>query len=117
MESTRYVNYSKGNKKTSSVIFASTHWFADKPENLKQKLIEFWELAENYYNFFIENGLKPEDARESLPLSIRTRLVQCGYHKAWNNFFHLRCDPAAHPNAQAIAKKLKALFKAEEKFY
>lgn len=66
-------------------------------------------IEKNYYKM-IEDGFKPQQAREVLPLSIATNLVQCGFQDSWENLFRQRCDKAAHPDCQLIAIKAKKLY-------
>ena len=105
MESTRYCNYSK-DKFGGEITFVNPYWHTKK-DNFDDVLKE----TENYYLIAIKGGLKPQEAREMLPLCVATNLVQCGFNDSWDNFFNQRCDKAAHPDAQLIANKAKELLK------
>lgn len=61
--------------------------------------------TENTYFILLERGLKPQEARDILPLSIESHLFMCGFNDMWNNFFKLRCASNAHPMAREIAMK------------
>jgi thymidylate synthase (FAD) len=116
MESTRYVNYHRVGKdgmknlndKNNHMDFVTPSWY--NPNSNYGILERAWAEAENRYSEMIEKGYKPQQAREVLPLSIATNLVQCGFRNAWDNFFNLRCDKAAHPDCQLIATKAKKLY-------
>ena len=57
-------------------------------------------------------------ARGVLPLDIKTEFVQCGFEDAWKNFFYLRVEKSAHPDAQYIAAQAQIelnLFNNESK--
>lgn len=121
MESTRYVNYHRVGKdgmknlndKNNHMDFVIPSWY--NPNSNYGILERAWAEAENRYSEMIEKGYKPQQAREVLPLSIATNLVQCGFRNAWDNFFNLRCDKAAHPDSVYIAKKAIVMFNYYEK--
>ena len=54
-------------------------------------------FAEANYLTLLKNGLKPEQARDVLPLALKTELVMTGFSHEWSAFFRLRCDNHAHP--------------------
>jgi thymidylate synthase (FAD) len=58
------------------------------------------------YLNLIENGYKPQQARQVLPNALKTELVMTGLLSDWIHFFELRCAPSAHPDAQKLAKEL-----------
>lgn len=111
MESTRYVNYNK-----KELEFARPWWWYDSnniilTELSRILLTKAYTEAEESYNMIVKNAvLRPENARNVLPLGIATTLVQCGFPEDWKRFFDQRCSAAAHPDAQEIACE------AEEKF-
>lgn len=116
MESTRYVNYHRVgndgmknlNDKNNHMDFVIPSWY--NPNNNDGILERAWVNVEERYSEMIEKGYKPQQAREVLSLSIATNLVQCGFRDAWDNFFNLRCDKAAHPDAIHIASKAIVMF-------
>lgn len=95
-ESTRYVNYQK-----KGMQFVKPIWYDLNDEKWFQ--LECEHVEERYTNL-INAGFQPQQAREILPLSIATNLVQCGFMQAWENFWHQRCTPSAHPDARFIAE-------------
>lgn len=116
MESTRYCNYGK-----KGMAFVAPYWYdnnkvADYRNGSLNKvpaeeyLYKQWEKAEENYNALLNHGLQPQQAREVLPLSVATNLVQCGFKEMWENFFRQRTDKAAHPDAHLIATGAKGLY-------
>ena len=55
----------------------------------------------------IKTGVKPEDARDVLPLQLKTELIMTGTESQWNEFFKLRISDHAHPDAKYIAEQIK----------
>ena len=51
-----------------------------------------------------------EQARDVLPLSIKSELISCGFKDAWNNFFYRRYANDAHPMAREVAIPLQDKF-------
>lgn len=69
-------------------------------------LLASYSNAENAYNNLIEEGVKPQVARDVLPLGTKTEIVVTGPMTEWNHFFKLRCAADAHPDIQKLAKDL-----------
>ena len=125
-ESTRYCNYSK-DKFTNEITFIEPFWIKDipvkyytrSPESLMPsercdsaaKFLYQLELIEETYFELIEEGWKPEQARNILPNSLKTELMMTGFVTDWKHFFELRCNKAAHPQAQELAIPLEEEFK------
>lgn len=115
-ESTRYCNYSKG-KFNNELTFVQPNWLSD------EHIIDYKEKTEHHpyfamlkreeqdYLTLINNGWIPQQAREVLPLSVKSELISCGFGSAWNNFFYRRCAKDAHPMAREIAIPLQDKFK------
>lgn len=116
MESTRYVNYHRVGKDgmknlndiNNHMDFVRPYWH--NPNFGDIGFESTLAYIEDSYSKMIENGLQPQQAREILPLSIATNLVQCGFKDSWENLFLQRCDKAAHPDCQLIATKAKELY-------
>ena len=143
MESTRYCNYSK-NKFGSELTYIIPSWL-DIPEGKYTNWDNDWcdvsELkllhpsvdnlndatncflqsiknAEYYYFMLLDREWKPQQARQVLPNALKTELVMTGFESDWKGFFDLRCDKAAHPDAQYLAKILLTKFnKLNPKFF
>ena len=137
-ESTRYCNYSKG-KFNNELTFIIPP-FADAVEGsyisgynvlsdgLKKPYGKgtlggyFYEslrkAEESYMELVTHQGidpnikvrLKPEQARNILPLALKTELYMCGFVEDWEHFFKLRCATNVHPQARELAIPLKEEF-------
>ncbi len=125
-ESTRYCNYSK-DKFNNEIAFIIPDWVDSIKEGTYTKDYEFPPMwghdnwmdsewfyamceAEKTYLNMIREYLTPQQAREVLPLSVKSELISCGFEDAWKNFFYRRDAPDAHPMAQEIAKPMHKEF-------
>lgn len=120
-ESTRYCNYSKG-KFDNQVTFVIPSWCNSLIEGSEQNyslseinrdeivFMDALQNAQNSYLSLLKLGWKPQEARDVLPLGIKSELISCGFEDAWENFIRRRSpkygDPGAHPMAAEIANKL-----------
>lgn len=107
-ESTRYCNYFKS-KFGGEITFINPYWHIKK-DNFDAVL----EDAENNYLIAIKGGLKPQEAREILPLCTKSEIIMTSFESDWKHFFKLRCDKAAHPDMQIIANKAKEIINNEK---
>lgn len=136
-ESTRYCNYSKGrfnaeltyicpcwldyNKiqelteianKDNKEVYRMGH---DESLSMEERgLCSFvYDMSnhEHGYLFQISVGWKPEQARNVLPLSLKTELYMCGFAEDWKKFFELRCASNAHTQSRELAIPLYEEFK------
>lgn len=124
-ESSRYNNYSK-NKFNNELTFIKPCWtnipegnygdvFNPKEPDItlipnEYAFIDILRESEKYYIGLTNNGWKAEQARDVLPLSLKTELYMCGFAKDWKYFFDLRCNKAAHPQARELAIPLREEF-------
>ena len=125
-ESTRYCNYSK-DKFGNELTFIIPNWCDVKTGSYDEKqysddnyytdyspeysyMIHLF-TAEATYKRLIKDGWTPQQAREVLPLSVKSELISCGFEDAWSNFFYRRCANDAHPMAREIAIPLQKRFK------
>ena len=69
-------------------------------------------LSEYNYFYLINQGWKPQQAREVLPNACKTELIMTGFVSDWKHFFYLRCAPSAHPQARELAIPLEEEFKS-----
>lgn len=68
--------------------------------------------AQIYYLNLLKKGWKPQQAREVLPLSLKTQVVHTAFEDDWKDFIALRSDGisgAPHPNIKVLADKVKEL--------
>ena len=126
-ESTRYCLYSS-NKFNNELTFIQPIWTYHQEDgdygtlgNLKRKnvgnkdgvffdFIKSLQYAEHYYLTLVKQGWKAEQARNVLPLCLKTELYMCGFAEDWKKFFELRCASNAHPQAKELAIPLKEEF-------
>lgn len=130
-ESTRYCNYSKD--KFGGVSFISSIdcplklgeytlnndidivkdgniYISNKEvENLspEEEMLYAYCASEQLYLSLLDHGVKPQIARDVLPLGLKTELVMTGTVKQWRDFLSLRCASDAHPDARYLATKVK----------
>lgn len=111
-ESTRYVNYSKDKFGNEIKVI--------EPEGLlpsNSSVYQFWydscKNAEDAYMALLYENVKPEIARDVLPLSTATEIVVTGNIREWRHFFRLRCDVRAHPQMVSISRKLLSDLKSK----
>ena len=115
-ESTRYCNYSK-DKFSNEITFIEPDWVSDNREINSEAYGSAYEIfcssmeeAEGYYMTLIENGFKPQQARNVLPLATKCDLVMTGYIEDWMHFMSLRTPENAHPQARELANGIKEEF-------
>lgn len=122
-ESTRYCNYSKG-KFNNELTFIIPCWVDDIEEKSYIAFAEYYHAksdasklwfdicmnSEDVYIDLLDKGWKPEQARNILPLSLKTELYMCGFAEDWEKFFELRTAPNAHSQARELAIPLKEEF-------
>ena len=126
-ESTRYCNYSK-DKFDNQITFIQPSWIIlDKEiapinelcllsgqydrENPNLRYLASLVDANYAYVLLLNKGWTPQQARDVLPLSVKSELISCGFEDAWENFFYRRCANDAHPMAREIAIPLQEKFK------
>ena len=126
-ESTRYCNYSR-DKFDNQITFIQPSWIIlDKEvapinelcllagqydrENPNLRYLASLVDANYTYISLLNKGWTPQQARDVLPLSVKSELISCGFGSAWDNFFYRRCAKDAHPMAREIAILLQDKFK------
>lgn len=77
------------------------------------KCIYMWlkdiKSAENSYNYKIEHGWKPQQARVSLPGCLKTEIVMTMNCRSLLNFIKLRTSNSAHPDIVVVAKEIEKI--------
>lgn len=119
-ESTRYCNYSR-DKFGNELTFIIPSWLSWDEQVIHRGDFEksgsgsedsklFIDLllnSEDCYLSLLEEGWKPQEARQVLPFCIKSPLIMTGFRSDWDHFFELRCAKNAHPDAQKLANELK----------
>ncbi len=106
MQSTRYVNAaSKGD-----VEFIEPFWFRKADDEQQANFIcALNKTGQCYADAVGKLGMKRQEARDMLPLCVKTEMVQCGSPMAWRNLIKLRSAKDAHPDAREMAQILNTL--------
>lgn len=100
-ESTRYVNYAK--RGLQLVNF-------DIPDHLDDEYVDLMGKIEKFYNKLIDNGVRPQFARNVLPHSTKSEIAMTGRRSGWENFIDLRDSDKAHPDIRFIAQYVRDCF-------
>ena len=115
-QSTRYCNYSKS-KFNNECTFIIPSWCTYPegcylPTNSLQYGSHIWSLRQSEEAYFelLHDGWTAQQARDVLPLALKTELVMTGFAHNWAAFFKLRCDNHAHPDVRQLAIKLRDEF-------
>lgn len=123
--STRYCNFSR-DRFNNEITFIAPNWMDntsfENVDNYLHKrefdmsfgsidLVNALSQCELCYLSMINKGLKPQQAREVLPLCTKTELVMTGFAEDWEGFFELRTAESAHPQARELAIPLQEEFK------
>ena len=117
-ESSRYCSYDK-NRFGNELTFIIPNWVNTNCPNKEQEgpsvaSIEWSTVmldAEASYMNLIKMGCTAQEAREVLPLAVKSELISCGFEDVWSNFFYRRCAKDAHPMAREIATSVQNKFK------
>lgn len=112
-ESTRYCNYSS-DKFGNEITFIEPSWYSNLSsfdmENIsKSDFDTMLREAEKNYFIALNNGLKPEEARDLLPLCTKSELVMTAFTSDWKHFFDLRYfgkTGKPHPDVKKLAEEL-----------
>jgi thymidylate synthase (FAD) len=120
--STRFINYAK--KHTTLNEFINPMAFICPPsieqcngDVERQKIFDVWltsRLAnESEYLSYIENGIKPQEARSCLPNALATRLIATYPLNIWRYFFLMRTSVETHPQMRQVTLPLLQEFQAK----
>lgn len=104
-ESTRYCNYSK-DKFHNELTYIEPSCFESLSYKQRHEYKFVWLQAESSYMKLLELGVKPQVARDLLPLALKTELVMTGFEEDWRHFLDLRyrgTTGAPHPDAKEVA--------------
>lgn len=126
VESTRYVNYNDGhNIEFVRPVWvepaAVRHWpWVDIRDNgceefqklqpATRKFIEACYESEEAYFDLIEDGWRPEQARQVLNMSLATEIVMSANVREWRHVLKLRTANGAHPQMKLLMRPLLTAF-------
>ena len=107
VESSRFCNYSQDRFNHEITVIEPSFLIPGT------KAYRLWELScetdEDTYFMQLNEGLMAQEARNVLPLSLKTEMVMTGNLRAWNHFFDMRARQTtgqAHPQAVELAAPL-----------
>jgi len=108
-ESTRYVKYDGG------MLFILPYREYDEGLEIPVKVKggevllntqEIVDLYESVYRGYRNAGYQPQEARQWLPIGIKSQIVQMSNLAGWRHWFFLRCARTAHPEIRHVACRL-----------
>ena len=105
-ESTRYCNYANGKFSREITVIESS----GLAENEAREWLDAMEHLERTYLLMIDSGVKPEKARDVLPLCLKTELMMTANFREWRHFLKLRGSRMAHPEIRKIANQIYQIF-------
>lgn len=106
-ESTRYCNYGKA--KFGGITF--TPMMAGLTEKQRVRREALYQRIEDVYLDEIAEGVSPQQARDNLPICLKTELVMTCNLREWRHFFHMRTPKAAHPQLREVTRPLLEAFR------
>ncbi len=111
MQSTRYVNAAA----EGDIEFIEPSWWSRAVTEQKRNFrLSIKGMEYGYIDAIKELGMKRQEARDLLPLCVKTEMVQCGFLSAWGNLIKLRTAKDAHPDAQWMADKVQDVFNSRQ---
>ena len=98
-ESTRYCNYA-ADRFNGEIQVIEPFYITDNAKSEEWR--KSCESAESAYMKLIDSGMRPEQARCVLPLSLKTEIVVTANYREWRNILKLRTPVAAHPQMREL---------------
>lgn len=113
-QSTRYCDFNK-DKFGEELTFIKPAWLTQDDINFKDDnnimaYLSTNQEIEDTYKYLRINGWRPEQARQILPLGLKTQAVYTAFSDDWKHFLKLRADNVSgkvHPNMQLVANKIQ----------
>ena len=113
-ESSRYCCYAK-DKFGKELTFINPCFWEPDSDNYARWFHEMDE-AEKTYLAMIESGATPEQARDILPMSIKTEIVMTANLREWRHFFKLRAEGVTgKPHPQMLEITIPLLKELKQK--
>ena len=114
-ESTRYCNYVKAQFGGECTFIEPAQWDA-LPDHIKHSYVKSWESCESEYNYLINHGQTPQQARAVLPNALKTEVIMTANAGEYEHFFDLRSrgvTGAPHPDIKVVADMACTIYEAE----
>lgn len=117
-ESTRYCSYDKDKFGNGITVIEPKFWSNQVLDNRTRYNIwkECCEQCETAYLDLLKAGARPEEARDVLPMSLKTEIIVTMNLREWRHFLNLRAANStgiAHPQIREIAVPLLNRFYKE----
>lgn len=107
-ESTRYCSYVK--ERFGSEIALIPMMDGLTPEQIDRRLY-LYDQMESVYLAELAEGVKPQQARDNLPICLKTEIKITYNLRQWRHFFALRTAKAAHPQMRQLTIPMLARFR------
>jgi len=107
-ESSRYCNYNKGKFGNQLTLVPMMDDLTERQINRRKFL---WSHIEKVYMQEIEEGIKPQQARDNLPICLKSDIVITTNVRHWREIFRQRTPKVAHPQMYYIMRKLLVDFR------
>lgn len=101
--STRYCNYAKG-KFGSEITLAPMLEGLNDPQ--MERRMALYRHIEEVYMAEIEEGIKPQQARDNLPICLQSDIVVTTNVRHWREIFRQRTTKFAHPQMRWVMCRL-----------
>lgn len=110
-QSTRYCDFNK-DKFGDELTFIRPAWWKDTQveETDIMNYETYLSESEYFYKMLRKQGWKPEQARQVLPLGLKTQAIYTAFEDDWFHFLKLRADNVSgrvHPNMWMIADMIR----------
>lgn len=112
-ESTRYVDYAKrevalDNFELKCVVppHRDEHERVDLGDGRKMSIVGMFIEVERFYRGLRKAGWSPQDARQVLPIGIKSQIVISANFREWRHIFTMRTGKAAHWEIRGVMCKL-----------
>lgn len=102
-ESTRYCNYRKGKFGGELTLIPMMDGLT---ELQMERRLNLWSHIEMVYLAEIEEGIKPQQARDNLPICLKSDIVITTNCRHWREIFRQRTPKVAHPQMYWLMRKL-----------
>jgi len=109
-ESSRFCNYSKG-KFGKEITVVEPANFDSWTQDQRTAWVTSMKVSESNYFSLLKVGLKPDDARGTLPIDVKTELVMTCNLRQWRQVLKLRTTKAAHASMRELMIPLLKEFK------
>lgn len=100
-ESQRYCCYTK-DKFGAKLTVVKPQGYDSYSEDMRLKFEQSCEESYRAYQYMLEEGCKPEEARRLLPSAAKSQIGITANIREWRHIFRERLNPAAEPQTRAL---------------